>query len=52
MIRLERRGLELKSESVTDLGREACQSIGSSLNAIIPIRITMRIMIDHDDDDD
>jgi hypothetical protein len=52
MIRLERRGLELKSESVTDLEREACQSIGSSLNAIIPIRITMRIMIDHDDDDD
>ena len=49
----ERRGLELESESATDLERESCQSIGISLKRNhSDLGITMQIVIDHDDDDD
>ena len=49
----ERRGLELESESATDLGRESCQSIGNPLKRNhSDSGITMRIMIDHEIDDD
>ena len=48
----ERRGLELESESATDLGRESCQSIGIPLKRKhSDLGITMQIVIDDDDDD-